>query len=173
MFNKIHCLKLLKERRDLKKQGKELRNINKVKYDTLITYLILLEDQIFWESRREYFQMVDLCINKKITFNEFLEQFFTLRGLNLRSARLREKKLEEEAFGISPKSTEINIQLNSESSGFGSIISDLHSLVEVYNPDITFQMNLENPELIYYGMGEEYLRLRIAEDFFPQLEKCR
>jgi hypothetical protein len=58
-FDKHKCLKLLKERKSLKKEGKLLRDSDKAKNDELISYLILLEDQIFWKSRKEYIQILE------------------------------------------------------------------------------------------------------------------
>ena len=49
-FDKHKCLKLLKERKTFKKEGKLLWNYDKAKHDELISYLILLEDQIFWKN---------------------------------------------------------------------------------------------------------------------------
>ena len=50
-------------------------------------------------------------------------------------------------------------------------MSHLHSLVAICEPDITLEMNLKHPELIGYGISEEFLRLRIEKYFLPQLEK--
>lgn len=47
-FDKDKCLKLLKERKSLQKEGKSLEDY---KDDELVSYLSLIEDQIFWESR--------------------------------------------------------------------------------------------------------------------------
>lgn len=170
-FDKDKCLKLLKERKSLQKEGKLLWDYDKAKNDELISYLILIEDQIFWESRKEYIQRLDLFVSKKITLDHFFKQFCRLRGSNLKSARMWENNLEEEAFVVFPKSTEINIQVNPKSCGFTKIISYLHSLVDLCDPDITLEMNLKHPELIGYSISEEYLRLRIEEYFLPQLEK--
>ena len=79
------------------------------------------------------------------------------------------EKLEEEVFVV--KSNEIDIQFNPKSCGFTKIISYLHSLVDACDPDVTLEMNLKQPELLWYGISEEYLRLRIEEYFLPQLEK--
>ena len=76
------------------------------------------------------------------------------------------EKLEEEAFVVFPKSTEINIQFNPKSCGFTKIISYLHSLVDVCDPDVTVEMNLNHPELLWYEIREEYLRLRIEKVFW-------
>jgi len=168
-FDKHKCLKLLKEKKRLKKEGKLLRDYDKTKNDELISYLSLLEDQIFWESRKEYIQILDLFVSKKITLDQLFKQFCGLRGSNLRSARMWKEKLEEEAFVV--KSNEIDIQFNPKSCGFTKIISYLHSLVDACDPDVTLEMNLKQPELLWYGISEEYLRLRIEEYFLPQLEK--
>jgi len=170
-FDKDKCLKLLKERKSLQKEGKLLRDYDKAKNNELISYLSLVEDAIFWESGKEYIQILDLFVSKKITLDQFFNQFCGLRGSNLRSARMWKKKLEEEAFVVFPKSTEINIQVNPKSCGFTKIISYLHSLVAACDPDVTLEMNLKQPELLWYGISEEYLRLRIEKDFLPKLEK--
>jgi len=170
-FDKHKCLKLLKERKSLKKEGKLLQDYDKTKYDELISYLSLLEDQIFWESRKEYIQILDLFVSKKITLDQFFEQFCGLRGSNLKSARMWKKKSEEEAFVVFTKSNEIDIQFTPKSCGFTEIISYLHSLVDACDPDVTLEMNLKQPELLWYGISEEYLRLRIEKYFLPQLKK--
>ena len=72
---------------------------------------------------------------------------------------------------LEEESNEIDVQLNPESCGFTKIISHLHSLIDLCDPDITLEMNFKQPELIGYGISEEFLRLRIKEDFLPRLKK--
>jgi hypothetical protein len=173
-FDKHKCLELLKEIKSLKKEGKFLRDYDKAKNDELISYLSLLEDQIFWKSRKEYIQILEsFCINKT-DLDDFFLKFCGLRGSNLRSARMWKEKLEEEAFAVFPKSNEIDIQLNPKSYGFTEIISYLHFLVDICDPDVTLEMNLKHPELFGYGMSEEFLRSRIEEYFLPKIkEYCK
>ena len=148
-FDKDKCLKLLKERKSLQKEGKLLEDYDKAKNDELISYLSLIEDQIFWESQKKYIEILDLFVSKKITLDHFFKQFCGLRGSNLRSARMWKEKLEEEALVVFPKSNEINSQVNPKSCGFTNIISYLHSLVDICDPDVTFEMNLKQQELIW------------------------
>ena len=61
-FDKDKCFKLLKERKRLQKEGKLLRDSDKAKYYELLSYLIWIEDQIFWESRKKYIQILDLWL---------------------------------------------------------------------------------------------------------------
>jgi hypothetical protein len=170
-FNKKRCLELLKKRKSLKKEGKFLWDSDKAKSEELTRYLILFDDQIFWQSRKKYCQILDLFVSKKISLDEFVNQFYGLRGSNLKASRMWKENLEAEACGILTKSNEIDVQLNPESRGFTKIISNLHSWTNLCDPDITSEMNLKQPELIGYGISEEFLRFTIEEDFLPQLEK--
>ena len=79
-------------------------------------------------------------------------------------------KLTQQDLDSHSESTEINFQLNDKSIGFITLISDLTDLLEKYNPDATLEMNLEYPELINYGMSEEYLRVILEEEFLPKLQ---
>ena len=170
-FNKKKCLELLKKRNDLQKNGKLFRNYDKVKHDELISYLTLIEDKIFCKSAKGYFQILDSFINKTITIDQFLNQFYSIRGSNLKLARTLKKKLEEEALGVFPQSTEINIEIDPKSYGITKLISSLHSLVELYDPDVTLEMNLKQPELVLYGISEEFIRFKVKKDFLPELKK--
>lgn len=171
-FDKKRCLELLKEKKCLEKEGKFFWEYDKEKNDELIKYLTLLHDQIFWTSRTKYVKILELFSNKKISLDEFLIQFGRLSGSNFKEFRMWENNLEAEAYGISTQSNEINCELNLESGGFTKILSDLNSLVDICDPDITLEMNLKNdPELLFYGMSEEFFRLRIEKYFLPQLKK--
>ena len=111
-FDKDKFLKLSKERKSLQKEGKLLRDYNKAKNDKLISYLILAEDKIFWESGKEQIQILNLFVIKKITLEQFFKQFCGLRSSNMGSVRMWEEKLEEESL---VKLTEIIIQVNPKS----------------------------------------------------------
>lgn len=155
-FDKYKCLKLLKERKSLKKEGKLLRDSDKAKNNELISYLILLEDQIFWKSGKEYIQILESFCSNKTNLADFFRKFWRLRDSNLSSARMWKEKLEEEAFVVFTQSNKIDIQLNPKSCGFTKIISYLHSLVDACDSDVTLEMNLKQPELLWYGISEEY-----------------
>jgi hypothetical protein len=173
-FNKKKCLDLLKERKNLKKEGKFFWNFDKAKSKELTGYLTLLEDQIFWQSRKEYCQILDLFVRKKINLDEFFEQFCGMRASNLQASQMWKENLEAEACGILTKSNETDFQLNPESRGFTKIISNLHSWTDLCDPDITLEMDLKHPELIGYGISEEFLRFTIEEDFLPRIgEYCK
>lgn len=170
-FNKAKCLELLKKRANLRQEGKLLSDDDKVRNSELIHYLSLLEDQILWESRTDYIKLLHLLINNKISFNQFIHRFCNLRNSNLSSAQVLKKELEKEAVNNLMESSQVNIDFNVKSYGFTELVSYLHSLVDIWNPNVTLDMNLKHPELFSYGLSEEYLRLIIEEDFLPKFKK--
>ena len=82
-----------------------------------------------------------------------------------------QKNLEEEACGILTQSNEIDFQLNPESLNFTKIINELDAWVDLCDPDITLEMDLNDPESISYGISEEFFRYLIHRDFIPRLKK--
>lgn len=53
-------------------------------------------------------------------------------------------------------------------------MDSLDTTLDLFDPDITFDMNLNHPDLIEYGISEEYLRFRIEEYFLPKIkEYCK
>lgn len=170
-FDKDKCLQLFKEKKSLEKEGKSLRDYDTAKHDELLSYLYWIEDQVFWESRKEYLQILNLVVSKKITLFEFFQQFGRLRYSNFTSYRIWKKNLEEEACGLLTQSNKLDFQVNPESYGFTNIISKLHWWIDLSDPDITLEMDLKNPELSGYGISEELLKIIIEKDFIPELEK--
>ena len=65
----------------------------------------------------------------------------------------------------------MNFQLNPESGGFTELISDLHSWTDLYDLDITLEINLKHSELIGCGISKEFLRFKIENNFFLRLKK--
>lgn len=87
---------------------------------------------------------------------------------------MRQKNLEAEACALSLKASETDFQLNPQSLGFTKIIGSIYASIDLFDPDIDLDMNLKHPELIGYGISEEFLRLRIKDNFLPQIyEYCQ
>lgn len=167
-FNKQNFLNLLKQEELFKSQGKSL---DETLQNKLISYQIMIEDQVFWESCEKYLKIFNLFISKTISMDQFLDQFYMIRSSNLESRQVLEKKFKEEALNLSSPSVEITVAFNSKSRGFEKLISTIYSLTDVYDCDVTLESNLNNPESIYYGMSEEYFRLVIESLYLSKLEK--
>lgn len=108
---------MLKERKNLKTEDKFLWNYDKAKNKELVGYFILLDDHIFWQSRKEYCQILNLLVRKKISLDAFFNQFYGLRGFNRKASKLWKDNLESEVCEILTKSNETELQLNPEACG--------------------------------------------------------
>jgi hypothetical protein len=159
----------MKESKKLRQEGKFLWDSDKAKADELNKYLILLSDDIFWNSRKKYLQILEFFVNKKITVDEFMHQFGQLRRSNLKTSKMCQKNLEAEACTVLTMASEIDFQLNPPSVGFTKIIGSIYASIDLFDPDITLDMNLKHPELIGYGISEEFLRLDIKDNFLPRI----
>lgn len=110
----------------------------------LIYRFTFLWDDIFWQSKNQSLQIIERFISKKIDGKEFANQFSNLRAENMNTSEMQEANLE----------SEINLQLNPQSSGFTEIISDIYAHID------TFDSNLDNSESSIYGIliTEKYLK---------------
>lgn len=147
-FNTKKFRELLKESILLDQEGKSLLSSNQTKYDELDEYLIILQNDTFWQSRKKYQQIINQLVNKEITFDEFYEKYCSLRQSNFTTYERHKKNLEEEIFTNSSKINEINLELNTRSSEFMNILLAIDNDLDLIDHDVTLEMNFENPELI-------------------------
>ena len=61
-MNKIRFLELLRKEEILQSANKSLYEFNS-EYSELNSYLILLQEQIFYENRSQYIDLVKKCLN--------------------------------------------------------------------------------------------------------------
>ena len=163
-INKKRLAELLKEK-------KVVQILDEAKSIELIKYYGLIEDHIYSKSKKEYYQVVKTLNENKINLDEFYQQFGSIRHKNLRESRDCIKKLELEGLNQLTKSSEIDFSINHKSFEFSSLISSLHSWIDLCDPDIPYELNLKNPELVAYGVSEELFRLRIKEWYLPMLKE--
>jgi hypothetical protein len=160
-FNKQRFLELIAESEKLRQEGKSLRDYDKAKDNELTHYYIVLETYIFWQSRSEYLEILQTFINESIDIDQFIKKFDNLRWSNREASQMLSENFKNE----------IDFQLNPESRGFTKIINAIDSAIETLNPDVTLDMNLESPDLIGYGISEEFLKIIIKNNFLPRIRK--
>ena len=121
-------------------------------------YITLLNDDIVWQSRKEYLQILKLFISRRISVEEFIQQYGQMRRLNFEALKRRQKNLEDKALVILPKVSEIGFQLNPQSSGFSKILSSIDNGIDLFG----------------YGISEEFLILGLKDNFLPRIsEYCK
>lgn len=169
-FDKNRCLELLKKQKNLEKENKLLIDCNKIEYDELIAYIKMVNNHSHWLYCKKYTQLSIAFVLKYLSFDEFFRAFVNLRRSCDVIAGGWLQKLEEEAFDNCPKSNQINIQMQPQSSGFSDLMDYLFYLLDLSDPDGNLEDDLKYPESLAYGTSEKYLRLEIEDYFIPRFE---
>jgi hypothetical protein len=119
----------------------------------LSDYRIMLEDNIFWQSRDQYLTIIEEFLTEKLDGREFSNEFCSLRSDNLRTKRVQEENLK----------TKTDFQFTSKSIGFSELIDYLFSAVEI------FDSNLKDWESSIYGLSELGLKTYIQNEILPKI----
>ena len=75
-----------------------------------------------WKSRYQYLQIIESFINRSIDIDELIHKFNDLRGSNMKAS-----KIQGRSFFAGGK---------------------LYTIIDLFDPDVTFAMNLKNPESV-------------------------
>ena len=100
-----------------------IMRLNDENHNLLLQYRIIFENHIMWQSRKEYFEMIDNFLSGKIDGTNFCDSFNTLRYQNIDKVNQVEKNLKNK----------IDFQLTSESIGFSILIERLFALAERFD----------------------------------------
>jgi len=115
----------------------------------------MFEDQIFWESRRSYFKIINDFLTNQIDGNNFCTQIQNLRGENLEQAEEAVRDLEFKT----------DFKFTSKSIGFTDLVDDLNSFAEL------FKLELNNSESNESSFSENVIRSKIKEMILPKFLK--
>lgn len=163
-FDRQNYLELKSESNKLLQEGKYLSDFDRSKSQQLRQYITLLRDHLFWKSKDQYLQIIKSFLNGSIDIGKFIQKFDNLRWSNKRASEMLEENLENE----------IDFQPNLESRGFSEIISFIYDTLELFNPEATLDLNLNHPELLCYGVSEEFLKLDLKDSYLPLIsEYCK
>lgn len=152
---------------------------NKKKFEKDQSLSLWLEDETFWNNRMNYLNLLTLFLNNKISGEQFMTNFYEFRNSDLRSlnnklkelaSNINEECLEELASNISEECDKINIEVNPLCFGFSKVMSSLFSVMELYDPETTREMEIEDPGLVYYSMSEDTLKRLIRDTYFPEVK---
>lgn len=138
-----------------KLKEKKLRRKNDNNLQTLIQYRIMLENHIVWESRQEYFEMMNKFLTHKINGETFFHQLQILRNKNRKEREKCETSLEYK--------TDFNF--TSKSIGISSLISSLHSILD------RVDTSLPDAESSEFRLSDNAAREIIEDIILPRFAK--
>jgi hypothetical protein len=121
----------------------------------LLKYQIVFEDYTMWESRKDYYQIIESFLNTKTNGEDFVTQILSLRRQNMTEAKLLEDNLESKT----------DFHLTSKSIGFARVIDNIYFVLDLF--DSTKKDSESNP----YCLSENGLRDEIKKIFDGQFSK--
>jgi len=159
-FDKIRFIELLKKEENLRNKGIYLLNENSKEYRELLSYEIILGDQIYYNRKAEYIFLVEEYLRENAGEDGarlFIWEFFIIfkndnKALEILKKEILEQGIEKLAtFWIDPKSTE-----------FSALIDQIVGFCEflTFDPEDTYWITLDqfgdSIEKIYFKM-QKYL----------------
>lgn len=124
-------------------------------------YRVLIESYVVWKSHKEYLDLIQSFVRKKIAGEGFQKKFFELHYQNLNQTNEMCKKIEENLKPIP------DFFYTSVSEDFTSAMSNLFFEIDSYDPSHKWE-DLDLNDILY---NEEQLRLVIQEFYLPILER--
>jgi hypothetical protein len=115
-YNKKKYIELLKQAESLEKKGLSLYKVDRDRYLELLKYKVQFSDQKYWENRKNYFSLIHNLLNKKLTAEDFIDEFMCLW----------EKDRDR---------VDVNCEPNIESKGFARWMDKIFSRCEVFKPE--------------------------------------
>ena len=158
-FDKTRYIELLKKEESLKNEGTSLFNENREEDLELLSYGVILENQIYYNRKAEYIFLVEEYLRENAGEDGarlFIWEFFNIFKKDNKALKILEKEILEQGiqklatFWIDPKSTE-----------FSALINQIVGLCEflTFDPEDT------------YGITLDQFRDSIEKIFF-KIQKC-
>ena len=142
-FDKTRYIELLKKEEFLKNEGTSLFNENREEDLELLSYGVILENQIYYNRKAEYIFLVEEYLRESAGEDEarlFVWKFFKIFKKDNKALKVLEKEILHQGiqklatFQIDPKSTEFSALVN-------QIVGSCEFLT--FDPEDTYGMTLD------------------------------
>ena len=142
-FDKTRYIELLKKEEFLKNEGRSLFNENREEDLELLSYGVILENQIYYNRKAEYIFLVKEYLRESAGEDEarlFVWKFFKIFKKDNKALKVLEKEILHQGiqklatFQIDPKSTEFSALVN-------QIVGSCEFLT--FDPEDTYGMTLD------------------------------
>lgn len=118
-MNQTRFLELLRKEEVLESENKSLYEVEKSEYSELTSYRIVLQEQICYENRFQYIDLVKKCLDGEINCYALQWDFFEIYQNDMKTLDKLIKKVSR--YGIDG---EMNFHTDSKIENFSSLIDD-------------------------------------------------
>ena len=118
-MNQTRFLELLRKEEVLESENKSLYEVEKSEYSELTSYRIVLQEQIYYENRFQYIDLVKKCLDGEINCYALQWDFFEIYQNDMKTLDKLIKKVSQ--YGID---SEMNFHTDSKIENFSSLLDD-------------------------------------------------
>nr|YP_010472041.1 hypothetical protein N4M20_pgp143 [Navicula arenaria]YP_010472102.1 hypothetical protein N4M20_pgp082 [Navicula arenaria]UVG41506.1 hypothetical protein [Navicula arenaria]UVG41567.1 hypothetical protein [Navicula arenaria] len=118
-MNQTRFLELLRKEEVLESENKSLYEVEKSEYSELTSYRIVLQEQIYYENRFQYIDLVKKCLDEEINCYEFQSDFVEIYQNDITALDKLIDKVSQ--YGID---SEMNFHTDSKIENFSSLLDD-------------------------------------------------
>ena len=118
-MNQTRFLELLRKEEVLESENKSLYEVEKSEYSELTSYRIVLQEQIYYENRSQYIDLVKKCLDGEINCYAFQWDFFEISRNEMKTLDKLIKKVSRSGID-----GEMNFHTDSKIENFSSLIDD-------------------------------------------------
>ena len=118
-MDQTRFLELLRREEVLASENKSLYEVEKSEYSELTSYRIVLQEQIYYENRFQYIDLVKKCLDGEINCYAFQWDFFEISRNDMKTLEKLIKKVSRSGID-----GEMNFHTDSKIENFSSLIDD-------------------------------------------------
>jgi hypothetical protein len=124
-FNKVRYIELLKKDRGLESKNRSLYKEDRIEYRELLSYGVILQNQIFYSRRHDYISLIKKYVTNEIDSLLLKLQFFQMQREDKKIKKDLEKNFER--F--------YTVLIDSKSGEFSLLIADIFDACEALKSD--------------------------------------
>ena len=147
-MNQTRFLELLRKKKILESENKSLYEVEKSEYSELTSYRIVLQEQIYYENRFQYIDLVKKCLDGEINCYALQWDFFEIYQNDMKTLDKLIKKVSQ--YGID---SEMNFHTDSKIENFSSLLDDqLVPLCDFLDDGLSEESFYQKLEQVYSEM---------------------
>lgn len=143
-MNKTRYFELVAKEKALQAENSSLYDINKSEYSELTSYQTILQQQVFYDNRSQYIDLIQKCIDGEINCYAFQWDFFAIYYDHIKIYHKLIENLNQ--AGIS---SEISFYTDSKIKNFSLLIDELVPICEFLNEGLSERGFYRKMEKIY------------------------
>ena len=120
-MNQTRFLELLHKEEVLKLENKSLYRVNRLEFSELNSYIMILQQQIYYKNRFQYINLIKRCLDGEINCYKLQWDFFEMYQNDMKTTDIEKLIKTVSKYEID---SEMNFDIDSKIENFSSLLDD-------------------------------------------------